>query len=100
VALGILAVLLLMFPLDFFLLNRWFDRWRVAVTDRRIILRGGLFGLHRDELQLSEIDDVRHECRKCRLILAAGNHTLAIRCRNDGAARILESLLKARNGGP
>lgn len=86
VAIAFAGFLLLLIPLDLLLLNRWLGRWRVAVTNRRIVLRKGPFGLWRDEMDLSRLADVRHEWRRGRLILAAADRTLTIRC-SDAIAK-------------
>lgn len=53
--------LLFFIPLDMFFLGWWFERWRVAVTDRRVVQRKGPFGLWRKELDLSRLQDIRHD---------------------------------------
>ena len=67
VAITFAGFLLLFIPLDLLLLKRWFGRWRIAVTDRRIVVRKGPFGLWRDELDLSRLESVRHEWRWSRI---------------------------------
>jgi len=96
VAIAFAGFLLFLIPLDVFLLGRWLERWRVAVTDRRVLQRKGPFGLRRIELDLSRLEDIQHDWRNGRLILATTNRILSIRCDEAVAQEILKALSQAR----
>ncbi|MBE9557255.1 MAG: hypothetical protein IMF08_10405 [Proteobacteria bacterium] len=97
----VFAGLVLFFvPLDTFVLACWFGRWRVIVTDRRVVQRGSPFGLRREELDLARLEDVQHDSRRGRLILVASGHTLTIRCSEILAQEIMKTLIQAGKARP
>ena len=53
------TMILLMVPI--FLLSAVATRWRLIVTDRRLLCRRGLFAVRVETIRLDEIDDIRIE---------------------------------------
>lgn len=86
--------------LPFVLLLFWWNRWRAAVTDRRVLVRRGFFGATHDEIALTDVEDVRHDWDAEQLTLTANARELTIHCDGRAAARLLEALNEAYNPKP
>ncbi len=72
------------------------DPWACAVTDRRVLVRHGVFGRRYSDMPLAEIEDVRYERPRRRLVLIAADYALQVRCRQEFANRIFKALDSAR----
>lgn len=97
-AVSVLCLFLWFVPLDVLLIAPLLNRWRVAVTDRRLLVRRWPFGLRRTEMRLAAVKDVRHEWRSKKVTLAGGGRAISIRCGECGAEELFEALLAARQG--
>jgi membrane protein YdbS with pleckstrin-like domain len=94
---GLGAIVLYIMGPEIFMTAAWSRRWHIVVTNRRIILRRGVFVWRRDVIELSRLGDIRHDWRRGRLTLEAGGHRHTIRCDERTAAKMLEALVQARN---
>ncbi len=72
------------------------DLWACAVTNRRVLVRHGVFGRRYLDMPLAEIADVRYEGPRRRLVFVAVDYALQVKCRQEFADRILDALDKAR----
>lgn len=98
VAIGIASYLLLLFGPEIFLMAGWFGRWRIAVTDRRILLRPGFLALRSIEVPLPKSRLASHEWRDGRLLLMFDDEALALRCSKSGADKVVEAVANAHSG--
>ena len=88
----LLFVLLFQFSFDISWIGLFFDHWRVAVTDRRILVRRGILGTRHDEMARDDIESVRYDPAARRLFIAGGGDEIEIRCFDDEAERIRRAL--------
>jgi len=76
--------------------NGLIDPWACAVTDRRVLVRHGVFARRYSDMPLAEIADVQYEAARRRLVFVAADYALQVRCRQEFADRILDALDAAR----
>lgn len=98
-AMALLAVLaliiLLQFSIDFAwlsLFTLFFDHWRIAITDRRVLVRRGLLGFGHDEIARGKGCRAEYDVAGGRLVLWTGSGKLAFRCGETDAFRIVAAL--------
>jgi len=69
-----------------------FDHWRIAVTDRRVLLKRGLLGLRRDEMARADIETYAHDRAGGTLTLTGAGREVVIACSQAQAQLILAVL--------
>lgn len=94
---GVFAALFLFlggfqFLMDFAFIGLSFDHWRIAVTNRRVLVRRGLMGASHDEMARYEIENCLHDRAGGKIVLAGAGRELAIDCSQAQAGRILKAL--------
>lgn len=80
------------FLMDFAFIGLSFDHWRIAVTDRRVLVRRGLLGGSHDEMARHDLEGCRYDRAGGKIVLTGANRELAIGCSQPQAARILKAL--------
>lgn len=79
-------------PFDRLLPRRSSDHWRIAVTDRRVLVRRGLLGRGHDEMMRYDIENCLHDRARGKIVLTGAGRELAIACNQRQAGRILAAL--------
>ena len=92
-----LLVVQLSFDISWF--GVFFDHWRIAVTDKRILVRRGLMGARHDEMARHEIENCLHDRTGGKIVLTGAGRELAIACSQRQAGRILQALGRDEAGG-
>lgn len=69
-----------------------FDHWRVAVTDRRVLIRHGWRNIRRDEMMRHDIETCLYDRAEGKVLLTGAGRELAITCSQRQAGRILAAL--------
>jgi hypothetical protein len=82
----------LQFLIDFAFIGLSFDHWRVAVTDRRVLVRRGLLGRGHDEMMRYDIETCLYDRAEGKVVLTGADRELAIPCNQRQAGRILAAL--------
>lgn len=95
VAIAAGAYLLWLIAPEIFLTAGWLGRWRIAVTDARILFRPGFLGLGCKGIALPKGRLVKHEWRARRLLLVFDDETLALRYDKTAGERVVEAVAKA-----
>jgi hypothetical protein len=80
------------FLMDFALIGVFFDHWRIAVTDQRVLVRRGLMGASHDEMARYEIENCLYDRAGGKIVLSGAGRELAIDCSQAQAGRILKAL--------
>ena len=68
------------------------DHWRVAVTDRRVLVRHDWRNSRYDEMMRDDIETCLHDRAAGRILLSGGGRELAIACNRRQAGGILAAL--------
>jgi hypothetical protein len=69
-----------------------FDHWRVAITDRRVLLRHDWRSIRRDEMMRHDIENCLYDRASGKILLTGVGRELAIACNQRQAGRILAAL--------
>ncbi len=69
-----------------------FDHWRVAVTDRRVLVRHGWRNIRRDEMMRHDIETCLYDRAEGKILLTGAGRELAIACNQRQVGRILAAL--------
>jgi len=88
----LLFMILLQVSFSMSWIGLFFDHWRIAVTDRRVLVRRGLLGLRRDEMARADIETHAHDRAGGMLVLTGAGHELVIACSQAQVELILAAL--------
>lgn len=95
----LLFLLVVQLSIDISWFGVFFDHWRIAVTDKRILVRRGLLGARHDEMARPEIESCFHDRTGGKIVLSGAGRELAIACNQRQADRILAALGYDEAGG-
>jgi hypothetical protein len=91
----IVALLLFIILLELAFSISWaglfFDHWRIAVTDWRVLVRRGLLGAGREEITRADIETRIYDRAGSKLVLAGAGRELVIACSLAQAGRIMKA---------
>lgn len=88
----ILFVMALQLSIDISWFGVFFDHWRVAITDRRVLVRRGFLGARYDEMARHDIENCQYDGVGGKIVLTGAGRELAIACSQAQAGRILKAL--------
>lgn len=93
----LLFIILLQISFGISWIGLLFDHWRVAVTDRRVLVRRGLLGAGREEIARTDIETRIHDRAGGRLVLAGAGREIVIACSLAQAGRIMKALAPGKD---
>lgn len=88
----LLFIILLEVSFSMSWIGLFFDHWRIAVTDRRVLVRRGLLGMRRDEMARAAIENHAHDRAAGTLTLTGAGRRLVIACSRTEAGQLLKAL--------